>query len=115
MPKPHERRAAAPRPIEVREADDGSINLRGYAAVFDSESYGEVVKAGAFNRTIAQGDNVRLLVNHDGIPLATTKSGTLTLSVDDTGLVAEAKGLDPANPTVQKLTSAMKRGDIDQM
>lgn len=101
-------------PIEVREAADGSINLRGYASVFDQEAYGEVVRPSAFNRTLAQKDNVRLLVNHEGVPLATTKAGTLELSVDAIGLVYEAKGLDPANPDVQRLRSAMSRGDMDQ-
>lgn len=108
-------RRACTRPIEVREAADGTISLHGYASVFDSEAYGEVVKPSAFNRTLAQKDDVRLLVNHDGVPLARTKSGTLSLSVDDTGLLIEAKSLDPANPTVQELRSAMARGDIDQM
>jgi HK97 family phage prohead protease len=83
--------------------------------VFDSPSHGEVVKRSAFNRTISQGDNVRLLVNHDGIPLASTKAGTLTLSTDERGLLIDAPALDPANPTVQELVSAMSRGDIDQM
>lgn len=108
-------RRSCTRPIEVREAPDGSINVRGYASVFDQEAYGEVVKSTAFNRTLAQRDDVRLLVNHEGVPLARTKSGTLNLSVDSTGLLIEAAGLDPANPDVQRLRSAMARGDLDQM
>lgn len=100
--------------LRAEPTDEGGIRLRGYAAVFDSEAHGEVVKRTAFNRTLAQRDDVRLLVNHDGVPLARTKSGTLRLSVDERGLVVDAD-LDPANPTVQELLSAMQRGDIDQM
>jgi HK97 family phage prohead protease len=56
---------------------------------------------------------VRLLINHEGTPLARTKSGTLKLSAaPDLRAVAE---LDPANPKVQEIRSAMSRGDLDQM
>lgn len=101
--------------IEIRTQPDGKLGLHGYAAVFDSESYGETVKRSAFNRTLGQRDNVRLLVNHEGVPLASTGAGTMTLEVDDRGLVVDAPDLDPANPDVARLVSAMGRGDIDQM
>jgi len=101
--------------FEIRKSADGTIGLSGYAAVFDSPAHGEVVKRSAFNRTLAQRDNVRLLVNHDGIPLASTKSGTMSLSVDERGLRVDVEALDLSNPTVQELVSAMTRGDIDQM
>jgi HK97 family phage prohead protease len=102
--------------IEIRTAADGTVGLRGYAAVFDSPAHGEVVRSSAFNRTLAQRDNVRLLVNHDGVPLASTKAGTLSLSVDERGLVVDVPHLDVANnPTAAELVSAMSRGDIDQM
>ena len=101
--------------IEIRNNADGTVGLRGYAAVFDSVAHGEVVRRSAFSRTIDQRDNARLLVNHDGVPLASVKAGTMTLSVDDRGLLVDAPNLDPKNPTVQELVSAMNRGDIDQM
>lgn len=88
--------------------------LTGYASVFDVEAHGEVVRPTAFNKTLADGADVRLLVNHDGVPLARTKSKTLRLSVDETGLRVDAD-LDTSNPTVAELASAMGRGDIDQM
>lgn len=100
---------------EVREAPDGTVGLRGYAALFDTPAHGEVIRSSAFTRTLAHGADVRLLVNHDGVPLARTKSGTMTLSVDERGLVVDVPQLDTANPTVQELVSAMSRGDIDQM
>lgn len=102
------------RPIQIRQNADGTIGASGYAAVFDSVAHGEVIRSSAYNRTLAQRDDVRLLVNHDGVPLARTKSGTLALEVDDVGLRWDAPSLDPANPDVQRLTSAMSRGDIDQ-
>lgn len=106
-------RRAAKTDIQIRETADG-VTLRGYAAVFDSVWHDEVVRRGAFNKTLAERDDVRLLVNHDGVPLARSSSGTLTLGSDDRGLWVEAR-LDTTNPTAVELVSAMQRGDIDQM
>lgn len=114
MKKPQERRYA-PTTFEVREASDGTVGFRGYAAVFNQVAYGEVIRAGAFTKTLAENPDVRMLVNHAGVPIARTKSGTLKLTQDDRGLFAEVDSLDPDNPTVAELLSAMRRGDIDQM
>lgn len=100
--------------IEVRSNDDGTTGVRGYAAVFDTPSHGEVIKRGAFNRTIAQKDNVRFLINHEGTPLASTRAGTMTVGVDDTGLWFDIASLDIANPKVQEFCSAVGRGDLYQ-
>lgn len=110
-----EKRIATDARLEVRTSPDGKVGLRGYAAVFDSPSNGEVIHRAAFKRTLKAGDNVRLLVNHEGVPLASTGSGTMTLSVDERGLLVDVPDLDMANPTVQELVSAMARGDITQM
>ena len=107
---------------EVRAVatDDGSMKIGGYAATFNSEATGlnfrEVIAPGAFTRALASADPVFLLVNHDmeGIPLASTQSGTLSLRQDSTGLYMEAT-LDPANPKAQELSSAVRRGDMDKM
>ena len=107
---------------EVRAVatDDGSMKIGGYAATFNSEATGlnfrEVIAPGAFTRALASGDPVFLLVNHDmeGIPLASTQSGTLSLRQDSTGLYMEAT-LDPVNPKAQELSSAVRRGDMDKM
>ena len=107
---------------EVRAVDteDGSLKIGGYAATFNSEASGlnfrEVIAPGAFTRALASADPVFLLVNHDmeGIPLASTQSGTLQLRQDSTGLYMEAT-LDPANPKAQELSSAVRRGDMDKM
>ncbi|NBW19747.1 MAG: HK97 family phage prohead protease [Caulobacteraceae bacterium] len=103
--------------LDLRQADDGTT-LYGYAAVFDSPSepmpFVEYVKRGAFQKTIKDGADVRLLIDHEGVPLARTKSGTLRLSEDERGLAVEAE-LDPMNPDAARVISAMKRGDLSQM
>lgn len=91
------------------------MTFRGYAALYDDEAHGERIANTAFRKTVNDGADVRFLVNHDGVPLARTKSGTLTLDAEDPrglGVVAE---LDRSNPRVQELESAMRRGDLDQM
>jgi HK97 family phage prohead protease len=112
--KPLERRIAH-LPVEIRKNSDGTVGVRGYAAVFDSPAHGEVIRKGAFKRTIEQRDDIRLLINHDGMPLARTKSGTLTIGEDDKGLWFDAPSLDvEGNSDARNLVSAMERGDIDQ-
>lgn len=107
--------------LEVRQADDGNVTFEGVASTVDSPytvrdmfgEFSETVARGAFNRTIKQKDDVRLLVNHEGVPLARTKSKTLSLTADPH--LRSSATLDPANPTVQEIRSAMSRGDLDQM
>jgi HK97 family phage prohead protease len=106
--------------LELRAMDDSEDGwtVSGYAAVFDSPSeplpWTEYVKRGAFRKTIKDGADVRLLIDHTGVPLARTKSGTLKLREDDKGLYMEAR-LDPNNPDAVKMRSALMRGDVSQM
>lgn len=106
--------------LELRAMDDSEDGwtVSGYAAVFDSPSeplpWTEYVKRGAFRKTIKDGADVRLLIDHTGVPLARTKSGTLKLREDDRGLLMEAR-LDPNNPDAVKMRSALMRGDVSQM
>ncbi|MGW1892139.1 HK97 family phage prohead protease [Streptomyces sp. NPDC002004] len=121
-----ERRALPFRDVELRAKSDGSggavLTFTGYACVtevgYEMEDwlgpYTEVVRSGAFKKTLNESADVPFLVNHSGLTLARTKSGTLRLAEDDTGLHAEAD-LDPASPHVQALRSAMDRGDVDEM
>ena len=109
-----ERRTADAR-WEVREEPDGSVGLRGYAAVFDAPAHGEVVKRGAFDRSLAEEPVVELLFDHDGIPMASTRGGTMSLSVDDNGLVVDVPSLDMDSPYVRSIVSAMRRGDLQKM
>ena len=112
-----EKRTIAYSNLEMRAEGDGNT-LVGYASVFDSPSepmpFVEYVRRGAFSKTINDGADVRLLVDHEGVPLARTKSGTLVLEEDERGLRVEAD-LDPSNPDAARIISAMKRGDLSQM
>lgn len=106
--------------VRAMDTEDGSLRIAGYAATFNQEADGlnfrEVIAPGAFTRALASEDPVFLLINHDmeGVPLASTQSGTLQLRQDKTGLYIEAE-LDPANPRAQELTSALRRGDMNKM
>ena len=109
--------------VEQRNDDDkDTLLFTGYASVFNKGygvrdqrgQYTETIKPGAFKKTLNEQDDVRFLVNHDGIPLARTSSGTLELEEDDYGLFVKAE-LDPSNPTVAEIASAMKRGDLNEM
>ena len=112
-----ERRSLAFTNYEIRAEGDNNM-LVGYAAVFDSPSeplpWTEFVRRGAFAKTLNDGADVRLLIDHEGVPLARTKSGTMALEEDERGLKVEAE-LDPANPDAMRVLSAMRRGDMTQM
>lgn len=110
--------------VELRDiGTSGGLSLTGYASVVNvgypiDDYFGtftETVRSGAFSKSIAERDDVRLLLNHDGAPLARTKSGTMTLTEDSTGLLVDAPNLDGASPLVQTIRSGMQRGDLDQM
>lgn len=104
-------------PAEVRADDDG-ILVEGYAAVFNEETdiggyFREKIEPGAFSEAIGR-DDVVFLINHDGLPLARTRSGTLTLSEDDKGLKISTR-LEEGDPDVARIVGKMKRGDLDKM
>lgn len=111
--------------LEIRKTAADTVELRGYATVWDvpydvgggpsAGGWVETMSRGAANRTLNARPDVRLLVNHEGIPLARTRSGTLTLSADDQGLLVVAPALDLSSPLVQQVRSAMDRGDMDEM
>jgi HK97 family phage prohead protease len=123
-PKVVERRAVPFRDVELRAKSGAgtALSFTGYACVteqgYEMEDwlgpYTEVVRGGAFKKTLSEAADVPFLVNHAGLTLARTKSGTMRLAEDDTGLYVDAD-LDPASPHVQALRSAMDRGDVDEM
>ncbi|MEE4546770.1 HK97 family phage prohead protease [Streptomyces sp. V4-01] len=121
-----QRRATPFRDVELHAKPDGTggeaLTFTGYASVTDTGyemsdwlgSYTEVIRSGAFKKTLSEDADVPFLVNHGGLTLARTKSGTMALAEDDTGLHVEAR-LDPGSPHVVALRSAMDRGDVDEM
>jgi len=110
-------RRSLPIELEYRTTAD-TITVEGYASVFsapyDMGMYQEEIAPGAFRKTLSEAPDVRFLINHDGLPLARTTSGTLELSEDSTGLHMRAQ-LDPTDPDVASLLPKMRRGDLDQM
>jgi HK97 family phage prohead protease len=113
------------RHVELRAEDaptadvaDGKLILKGHAAVFDrmSEDLGgftERIARGAFRKALDRHDDVRLLVNHDGLPLARTKNNTLELREDPKGLHVYAELAD--TQMARDLRTLIARGDVDQM
>jgi hypothetical protein len=112
-----ERRTFTVRDVEARQAEDGTMRLRGYAAVFNEASvplpFIETIAPGAFRKTLMETPDVRLLINHSGLPLARTKNGTLTLTEDDRGLYMDATIADTSEG--RDLYKLVERGDVDQM
>lgn len=117
MTKKIERRTYTVRDIETRQAEDGTMRLSGYAAVFNDASvplpFKESIAPGAFRKTLTETPDVRLLINHEGLPLARTKNGTLTLREDDRGLYMDAVIADTQEG--RDLYTLVQRGDLDQM
>jgi len=100
----------------LAEADaDGQRTFSGYAAIWNSASAGlpfeERIAPNAFKRSLARASAgqkiISFLFGHDETrALATTASGRLQLTEDETGLRVEAK-LDPADPDAAKVISML--------
>ena len=104
--------------VELRQTSNGKLKLTGYASVtetpYDVMDFTETIARGAFKRTLADKAHVVLLINHEGLPLASTESGTMTLSEDVRGLRVDAE-LEPSDPDVQRLAPKMERKDLKEM
>ena len=86
------------KPVTVETREDGTTTISGYAAVYHRsedagtqyqlmDSYYERIKPGAFDRALAEKQDVRALFNHDANHvLGRTTSGTCRLSCDSVGL-----------------------------
>ena len=103
--------------LEYRgEGDNKKPYMVGHAAVFNSLSenlggFRELIQTNAFDDVLE--DDVQILLNRDENEiLASTKSGTLSLSVDDKGLRYE---FDVPNTTAGRdLLVSLERGDVSQ-
>lgn len=102
--------------IEVRK-ENGSTIIQGHGAVFDQVielPWGdrEVVRKGAFKRTINNGTDVVSLFNHDpNYVIGRRSSGTLELKEDDKGLFYKTEVSRSVNWAAD-LVESIKRGDI---
>lgn len=120
-------RRAYPTRLEVRAKPDGSggtrYDIEGYASAYDEPyemydcwgSYTERVRAGAGAKTLSENPDVVFLLNHDGLPMARTKAGSLALSEDTTGLHVLATGLNGSMSVVRDVVTAIEDGILDEM
>jgi HK97 family phage prohead protease len=103
--------------VEVRESEAGKANvIQGYAALYDSRTviwnlFTESIARNAFLRAVAEGDDCRCLFNHDpNYVLGRTKSGTLRLKDDETGLWMENDV--PDTQAGRDVLESIRRGDV---
>jgi len=106
--------------VELRDAPNGALIMHGLASRTETwypigGAQEEVVRKGAFARTLSEAPDVALRVEHSNLPLArsTSKSGkpTLTLSENDEGLVFRAE-LNPRDSDVQDLRAKAEHTDL---
>ena len=102
--------------MECRKAD-GQVTFRGLASSTDSPYdmgwYSETIRSGAFDETLARRPDVQLLINHEGLPLARTTNGSLTLEATERGLEFNATA-DDSDPDVARIANKVDSGLMDQ-
>ena len=107
-----ERRLIAEQPgLEVKADENGRTVIRGYAAVFESESqdlggFVEIVERGAFDEVMRSNPDVFGKYNHERV-IGRTSSGTMRLMVDERGLRYE---IDPPRSAAD-VVELIERGD----
>jgi uncharacterized protein len=106
--------------MELRATSADGMTFEGYASVFNSPSepiggkFTEYVAPGAFKRSLAARNDVKLLWNHDtGQVLGSTRAGTLQLVEDSHGLKAIATL--PDTQLGRDAATLIKRGDVANM
>ena len=104
--------------VRAGEASSDGMSFTGYAAVFDSPSeplpFTEVIKGGAFQRSLKSRNEIKLFMNHNtDVVLGSSRAGTLRLSEDSRGLLAEADL--PDTTAGRDLSVLMQRGDVNSM
>jgi HK97 family phage prohead protease len=114
MPREIERRVLAGA-LELRAAG-GKKTLVGYAALYDSESHDlggfiEIIRAGAFDRALSEGQVVMARYEHETNKLlGKTTSGTLRVSSDAKGLRYEVDL--PDTQAGRDVLALAERGDV---
>lgn len=99
---------------QLQTASQG--RLSGYAAVYNAPSHDlggfrEIIKPGAFAKSLKDAPNVRALFDHDSrLVLATTRADTLQLREDAKGLSFEL--MLPATSYAKDLAALVDRGDV---
>lgn len=110
---------------EFRAADPGDAPAdepAGNRLVGHAHTFGRVaqIRGGfervhpeAFDRALRERQDVVLVVNHDGLPLGRTSSGTLRLGVDEQGLTIDNDL--PDTTLARDVRELMARGDLVSM
>lgn len=103
-------------PVEVRELDDGTIRLVGYAIRYNQPSvdmgFTEFVAPGAARAATLDGADVLALWSHDTSQvLGRTTANTLRLTEDENGVLAEINPPAWAGNYVE----TVRRGDVSGM
>lgn len=108
-----------PGALEVRQAAGAPPRLVGYAAVFNRDSvdlggFVEVIRPGAFTRTLRDGHDIRAFYGHDpNLILGRQANRMLALTEDATGLRAEIAL--PETPTGREVLENVRNGNLDGM
>lgn len=105
----------------VTKGDRKFYRVEGYASVYDVGyemwdffgPYTEFVDRGAADETLAGSPDVVFLVNHKGLSMARTKSKTLELGSDSTGL-SDVAWLNPERTDVKDLILAIDDGTVTE-
>lgn len=110
--------------LEIRAASDDFdvVEVTGEPIVYDTPykvrdmfgEFEETMRSGAASDCLGRGADVRFLFNHDGLPLARTSAGTLSLKDSPRALSMTAR-LDTRQQAANDLAVAIERGDVSQM
>lgn len=109
--------------LEVRSnSKTDEITISGSPIVYNTPyavrdmfgEFQETMAPGVATDAIANGADVRFLLNHDGLPLARSTSGTMSLRDSANGLTFTAV-LDARQQLANDLAIAIERGDVSQM
>lgn len=91
--------------IEIRSEEGQPVTLYGYAAVYDSVSkdlggFVEVIRRGAFARSLAENEDILALAHHDVTKVLGRRSvNTLRIKDDERGIFVE---VTPSNSTAAR-------------
>lgn len=107
--------------FEIRGKANGKAKVFGYASTTGPDNaysmrdafgeYTEEIAPGAFTKTLGESPKVQLLLNHGGLAMAYTRSGSLALGEDSTGFEYEGT-VNLARGDVSDMVIAVEDGDV---
>jgi len=105
--------------LEIRQAGTARPRLTGYAATFDKQSHDlggfvEIIRRGAFSRSLRENPDVRAFVEHDVRNIIGRRSaGTLDIGEDAHGLRIEIS--PPDTQAGRDVVENVRSGNLDGM